>query len=90
MKQHLTIRVYGRVQGVYYRQSTRQKAVELGLTGLVRNEPDGSVYIEAEGDPQILAQFQQWCESGPPHAQVTGLDVEEGELQSYEGFEVHR
>jgi acylphosphatase len=50
MKKHFNIRISGRVQGVFFRASTKAKAEELGISGFVQNEPDGSVYIEAEGE----------------------------------------
>ncbi len=72
----LKITVNGRVQGVFFRDSTRNKASELGICGVVRNQPDGAVYIEAEGDDEPLEQFVQWCREGPPWARVEKVDVE--------------
>lgn len=66
----LSIHVTGKVQGVYYRQSTKNRAEVLGLTGFVRNEDDGSVYIEAQGDEEPLSDLITWCHSGPERAQV--------------------
>ncbi len=65
--------VRGRVQGVGYRAGCCRRANELGLSGWVRNLPDGSVEVEAEGLPQHLAELVLWCEKGPLRAQVTGL-----------------
>ena len=62
--------VSGRVQGVFYRDSTRRKAVELGLVGTVRNLPDGSVEVVAEGPVGALEALLQWCRMGPPAAEV--------------------
>ncbi|WP_128543812.1 acylphosphatase [Larkinella soli] len=90
MKKHLTIRVFGKVQGVFFRQSTRQTALELGLTGRVRNELDGTVLIEVEGESDQLETFLDWCRIGPPRAQVSGLEVAQAPLQAYESFEVER
>lgn len=70
-------RVRGRVQGVAYRASTRQEARRLGLAGWVTNLPDGSVELEAQGDPAVVATLLAWCEHGPPSAQVTGVEVTE-------------
>lgn len=70
---HIVIR--GRVQGVCYRNSAKARALELKLTGWVRNCPDGTVEIHAEGDRQNLNPFIEWCEQGPPAAKVTGLDA---------------
>ena len=76
--------VTGRVQGVFYRQSTLQEAQRLGLRGWVANLPDGSVEIEAEGDEAAVADLVAWAKVGPPAARVehvrerklspTGLD----------------
>lgn len=62
--------VSGKVQGVSYRAYTEQKALELRLTGIVRNLPDGRVEIIAEGPEAQLEALKSWCLSGPPHAAV--------------------
>jgi acylphosphatase len=90
MADHLTLRIYGTVQGVFFRQSAKEKADELGLTGLVRNEPDGSVYLEAEGDPQKLGKLREWCQVGPRSAKVTRVETETGQAKGYDRFEVQR
>ncbi|HCI54672.1 MAG TPA: acylphosphatase [Bacteroidales bacterium] len=59
------IEVRGRVQGVGFRYFTVKEARSLGITGLVKNMPDGSVYIEAEGPKDKLDKFVQWCNNGP-------------------------
>ena len=87
-KQHKNIQVVGKVQGVFYRDSAQKKAQELGLSGFVRNEPDGSVHIEVEGTPGAIVTFIDWCRQGPPKASVTDVTVSEGPLQSYSGFEI--
>jgi acylphosphatase len=68
--------VTGHVQGVSYRASTASEARRLGLVGWVKNRPDGSVELEAEGDEGPLAQLVAWCEHGPPAARVTRCRVE--------------
>lgn len=90
MKKHFTIRVSGLVQRVFFRASTKQKADSLKVTGFVRNEPDGSVYIEAEGSEQDLKRFVQWCHQGPPNARVDECDVRDGEVSGYSAFEIRR
>jgi acylphosphatase len=85
---HVDIRVTGRVQGVFFRVATQNKAKALGVTGTVRNEPDGSVAIEAEADDAVLERFVEWCRSGPPHAEVKRLAVTEGEPRGYDGFAI--
>jgi acylphosphatase len=64
--QHRTFLVHGRVQGVFFRQSARQQAEKLGLSGYTRNNPDGTVTIEAEGPADALDALQAWCQHGPP------------------------
>lgn len=69
-------RVSGRVQGVAFRVSTRDEATELGLTGWVRNEPDGRVLLEAQGERDRVEAILEWCRQGPPGARVTSVDTE--------------
>ena len=66
----LIINVYGLVQGVFFRYTTRKVARKLDLTGYVRNMPDGSVYIEAEGPQDKLNELLEFSKKGPKHAQV--------------------
>lgn len=82
--------VRGRVQGVFYRASAREKAVQLGVSGFVRNEPDGSVYIEASGDKEGLQQFVAWCRKGPPRALVTEVVVQEIVRSGFNSFIIER
>jgi len=86
MKKNLTIKIHGQVQGVFFRASTKEKADELGVTGLVRNEPDGSVYVEAEGEEKSLETFVRWCHRGPPRATVEKCDIREGSLKDFSRF----
>lgn len=69
-------RVSGRVQGVFYRASTRAKAQTLGVTGYARNLPDGSVEVLACGDPAAVEALCEWLWQGPPAAEVTLVEVE--------------
>ena len=71
--------IRGRVQGVWYRASTRDEAVRLGLRGWVRNEPDGTVRAVAEGPRELCEALLRWCHEGPPLAQVSRIDAEWGE-----------
>lgn len=86
MLKHYNIKVTGEVQGVWYRKSTQQKAVELGIKGFVQNQPDWSVYIEAEGTETQLKTLLDWCAKGPEHAKVEKVVWEEKELQFFEDF----
>ena len=90
MKKHFKIKITGRVQGVWYRASTERKAKELGLCGFVKNEPDGSVYAEAEGTDEQLKKLINWCKSGPPLAKVDSVNIEQGEVLDFTDFEVKR
>lgn len=90
MEQTISITVSGLVQGVYFRQSTREKALELGISGLVKNLPDGNVHILATGTADQLDQLVQWCKQGPPHAQVKAVDVEQKDPQVFMGFAIQR
>lgn len=87
---HISIQVYGRVQGVYYRASTKEQADLLGVKGFVTNQSDGSVYIEAEGADTVLEMFVTWCRQGPPHAVVERLEIQEGKWHSFTSFEIKR
>jgi acylphosphatase len=88
--QHWNIRVTGKVQGVGYRYFVERAAQELGLKGFVRNEPDGSVYIEVEGEKLILEAFVERCFEGPTASAVTAVDATLGELIHFQHFEIRR
>ncbi len=75
-KNRLRILVSGRVQGVSFRYYTRNTAERLGLTGFVRNLPDGRVEIEAEGDPEALERMREWAGCGPSSARVDKTRIE--------------
>lgn len=83
---HIVVR--GRVQGVWFRASAQERASGLHLTGWVRNRPDGAVELHAEGDPEKLDQFIQWCREGPPAAKVTRLDTRSVDPQGMETFDI--
>jgi acylphosphatase len=75
MRKRLHLRVYGRVQGVFYRASARDKARSLLLSGFARNCPDGSVEILAEGEEAQLGALLHWSRQGPPAAEVERVDA---------------
>ncbi|HZG00832.1 MAG TPA: acylphosphatase [Chitinophagales bacterium] len=87
---HLNIRVTGLVQGVFYRATANLKATQLGLNGFVRNERDGSVYIEVEGPADKLAIFTMWCQQGSTGARVDKVETEEGVVKGFDRFETKR
>ncbi len=84
----LIIKVYGRVQGVFFRYTTRKVARKLGLTGIVKNMPDGSVYIEAEGHEDNLLELLEFAKKGPRNAKVEEFKYEFKEPENkYNGFD---
>lgn len=88
MKQVRTI-VSGRVQGVWYRARTRDKAIGLGVTGFVRNLPDGTVEIVAQGDENQVDALMEWARQGSPMAEVSGLQIRETpDDEKFSTFEV--
>jgi len=70
------IHITGKVQGVFFRHSARQEAKSLQISGWVKNLPDGSVLCEAAGNESSLKAFINWCQKGPPRAQVAHASVE--------------
>jgi acylphosphatase len=80
--------VSGRVQGVFFRASTRDRARQLGLVGQVSNLPDGRVEVIASGPEADLAALRRWLHAGPPQAVVTGLECEPCAQQTFEGFAI--
>lgn len=87
---HVKLIIHGRVQGVAYRAHTRRKALSLGLSGFVENRPDGSVYAELEGPAETVEEMIRWCRQGPPLAEVSSVEVREGQPERHQGFEVRR
>lgn len=69
------VRVYGLVQGVYYRAHARDKAARLGVTGWIRNMPDGTVEAVVEGNEPSVREMLDWCRQGSPRARVDRVDV---------------
>lgn len=90
MAQTISIVVTGKVQGVFYRKSARDKALELGLTGEVRNQDDGSVHIIATGEPDILGIYIEWCKQGPPRAVVSKVETTEITPRNFLHFNIIR
>lgn len=86
---HLNITVTGKVQGVFFRASTKAVADQLGVKGYVKNQKDGTVFIEAEADAIALDAFVEWCHEGPEKAKVLSVEVLDiAELKSFKNFEV--
>ena len=72
----VSIIIYGEVHGVTFRASAQTKALELCLTGWVRNLPSGTVEVHAEGSRDSLDQLFKWCQKGPPSADVSRCDLD--------------
>lgn len=91
-ERRVRLRIHGRVQGVFYRSSTRDEAQRLGVRGWVRNRPDGTVEAEVAGDDEAIEQLVAWCRSGPTAAQVERVEVEPANVGEAlpEPFEVRR
>ena len=82
------VRVRGRVQGVFFRMETGDRARSLGLSGWVRNCPDGTVEAVFEGDQTRVESMVDWCARGPVGAHVEGVDVKWEEPAGESGFAV--
>jgi acylphosphatase len=82
------VRVRGRVQGVFFRADAQRRASSLGLSGWVRNEPDGSVEAVFEGDPERVDSMVGWCRRGPAGAEVESVEAEDEQPQGELGFRV--
>jgi acylphosphatase len=89
-RQRKRVRVRGRVQGVWFRGSTQQRARELGLAGWVRNCADGSVEAVFEGPPEAVAAAIAFCREGPPAAQVVRVDVDDEAVEGLDAFVLRR
>jgi acylphosphatase len=80
--------VHGRVQGVFFRDSTRRQAEKSGVAGWARNREDGTVEAVFEGDDDAVARIVDWVREGPGHADVERVDVTEEEPEGLSGFQV--
>ena len=81
------LRVRGRVQGVWFRESMRQKAGELGVVGWVRNRMDGTVEAVVQGPFEAVDAITAWARRGPEAAQVTNLEIAEEKAAPFAAFE---
>ncbi|HBH05629.1 MAG TPA: acylphosphatase [Flavobacteriales bacterium] len=88
MKRSISARVYGKVQGVWFRASTKEIADGLEIKGIVRNENGGTVYIEAQGDEEAMKHFLEWMNEGPRHAEVERVEVNEIAQQNFTEFRI--
>jgi acylphosphatase len=88
--QTISIIVSGKVQGVWYRQSTKEKAITLGINGEVKNLPDGRVAITATGKKELLDSLVDWCRKGPEKARVSEIEIKQLVLKQFDGFTIIR
>lgn len=82
------VRIRGRVQGVFFRDTTRREALTHGVCGWVRNLPDGDVEVALEGNRDAVNTVLAFCEVGPPLAFVAGMEISETEPEGEEGFRI--
>ena len=86
----IRIKIEGRVQGVFYRQSAQEKAISLDIKGTVKNCEDDTVEIIATGAKGQLDKLVQWCWQGPSRAKVTNVTTQELPLQPFNYFSIIR
>ncbi|MFH2057871.1 MAG: acylphosphatase [Pseudomonadota bacterium] len=83
------VRITGKVQGVFYRAHTRKAAIEYGVSGYVKNCPDGSVEAVFQGNQDTIDQMIQWCQTGSPSSIVSDVLVEKrSDLTDFHNFEI--
>ena len=80
--------IEGEVQGVGFRNCCRRRALELGISGWVRNRRDGTVEVQAEGAPHSIAELRAWCEQGPRRANVRQVQAVQMQINGDDWFEV--
>ena len=90
MLKTISITVKGKVQGVFYRQTTKETASRLGITGEVKNLSNGDVHIIGTGTEEQLQSLTAWCKRGPERAIVTDVITENLPTQSFDRFKVVR
>ncbi len=82
------VRIYGKVQGVWFRANTKRMADELNIKGWVRNVPDGSVEAVFEGNDEDVEKIIEWCHTGPERARVDRVEIEYEEPKGEKEFEI--
>jgi acylphosphatase len=87
--EEVRLKIYGHVQGVFFRAATQKQAQELALKGFVKNYPDGSVFVVAQGEREQLQQLKKWCTIGPAPARVERVEeIWSVPTQQYPSFEI--
>ena len=84
------LKITGKVQGVYYRASAKQKAMNLGVQGYVKNEPDGSVLLEVQGAEAAVNEMVNWCKKGPMLARVKHIDIANQTAKKLVSFDIKK
>ncbi|MEY2924102.1 MAG: hypothetical protein RLZZ337_650 [Bacteroidota bacterium] len=84
------IRIKGKVQGVYFRASAKQQAQNLGIRGYVKNEQDGSVLMEVEGDDDAVNHMVNWCKQGPALARVNEIEIKQEATRNFVSFDIKK
>jgi acylphosphatase len=82
--------VSGKVQGVYFRASAKQKALNLGVNGFVRNESDGTVLLEIEGEQAAVTSMVNWCKHGPGLARISNYEITDEVAKNYVSFDIKK
>lgn len=90
MIEAVSIKCRGRVQGIFFRATTKELADKLGISGWVKNELDGSVSIHAEGESELLDELIIWCNRGPEMARVDSVLTEKIQVKGFVDFEIRR
>jgi len=89
MKSKVHVIISGRVQGVWFRADTKDKAEQLGIGGWVRNTTDGKVEAVFEGDEENIKEMLDWCHHGPPSAEVENVEIEkQTPSNGFDGFSI--
>ena len=87
-EQRFDLVISGKVQGVGYRYSVKHKAESLGISGFVRNQNDGSVFVAAQGEKPAMEHFVRWCYQGPPAALVRTVEKIPGTIEDFRNFRI--
>lgn len=87
-ERHFDIKIFGKVQGVGFRDFIKERAIEFGINGTARNHEKGYVEVEAEGEEDALENFVEECRKGSNWAEVIDVKVEDGKIKNYSSFSI--
>ncbi|MEA2055992.1 MAG: acylphosphatase [Candidatus Thermoplasmatota archaeon] len=89
MNTNVFVRISGRVQGVWFRANTKQKAEQLGVTGWIRNTSNGCIEAIFEGDENMVKEMLDWCNHGPAQAKVENVEIKNQPVtNAFDGFAI--